>query len=342
MNPMRQASFSSHPRSFAGSVFGALVAATIAISSAGAAPTAPPTDAAPAVVEAQTRFRRALELYEEGNLDAARAELRRAYETSPSYKVLYNLAQVEFELHDYPAALASFEQYLMLGGDKVPEARKAQVQTDIEKLRARVATVRITVNVAGAQVLIDDVASGNAPLAGPIVVSAGRRKVVVTSSGYRAETRLVDLGGGDQARLDFTLQEAMTPQTRTLTRQVGPELAAVTTESRARHRKPVPWAAWGLTGVLAAGAAATGIASLVNSKQLQRERDRFGVQRTELDRLQRQVNGFALASDICTGAAIVGAGVSLFLTVSRGDEDRPERTLRVVPGPGSLQIAGSF
>ena len=47
---------------------------------------------ASAIAEAQARFRRALELHDEGNLDGSRMELRRAYEIAPNYKVLFNLA----------------------------------------------------------------------------------------------------------------------------------------------------------------------------------------------------------------------------------------------------------
>jgi hypothetical protein len=306
-----------------------------------AAPTGTAPEGSTAVAEAQTRFRRALELYEEGNLDGARAELHRAYETSPNYKVLYNLAQVEFELHDYPAALASFEQYLTQGGDKIPEARRAQVQKDVEKLRARVASVKVVVNVPGAQVLVDDVVSGSAPLAAPLVVSAGRRKIVVSAAGYRTETRMVDLGGGDQASVDFALQELPASAPRPLTRQSEP-VPNAPSDNRSRTRKAVPWVAWGMTGLVAVGAGATGVAALLNSRQLQNARDRLGVTRPELDHLQRQVNGFALASDICTGLAVVGASVSLYMTLARGYEDGPERAVRLVPGPGSLEIVGTF
>jgi hypothetical protein len=317
------------------------ILATLAVRPAGAAPTGPSAEGTPAVAEAQTRFRRALELYEEGNLDGARAELRRAYETSPNYKVLYNLAQVEFELHDYPAALTSFEQYLSQGGDKIPEARRAQVQKDLEKLRARVAQVKVTVSVAGAQVLVDDVAAGTAPLVAPVMVSAGRRKIVVSLTGYRTETRMVDLGGGDQMSVDFVLQEVPAPAPRTLTRQSEPS-PATAVETKPRNRKAVPWVAWGVSGLVAAGAAATGVAALANSRQLQSSRDQLGASRSQLDHLQHQVSGFALASDICTGVAVVGASLSLYLTLSRGYEDGPERSVRLVPGPGWLEMVGAF
>jgi hypothetical protein len=54
-----------------------------ATSAAPPSPPGPPTAAQ--VADAQARFRRALELHDEGNLDAARTELRRAYEIAPNY-----------------------------------------------------------------------------------------------------------------------------------------------------------------------------------------------------------------------------------------------------------------
>ena len=105
---------------------GAVAAALLAIATAGTAEAAKPkkgdADAAAQVPpEAQQRFLRALELYDEGNLDAARTELARAYDIAPHFKLLYNMGQIAFELHDYPAALAAFEKYLSEGGRRSPK-----------------------------------------------------------------------------------------------------------------------------------------------------------------------------------------------------------------------------
>src|SRR5690349_10373833 len=50
---------------------------------------------------ARVHFARGVEHYDEGNFDAALAEIERAYQLEPSnYKLLYNLAQVQMERHD--------------------------------------------------------------------------------------------------------------------------------------------------------------------------------------------------------------------------------------------------
>ncbi len=269
------------------------------------APAAPTTSAptSPTVAEAQTRFRRALELYQEGNLDAARTELRRAYEVAPSYKVLYNLGQIEFELQNYPAALSAFSKYLSDGGDQLPEARKAQIEKDIEKLRVRVATIEVVVNVEGAQVVIDDVAMGTSPLAAPIVVSAGRRKISASRAGYAVETRMIDLGGGDHSTVQFALQEVTPARPAMISPPPVPHTDTSLLVAPTPTRRSVPWAGWSVTALFAASAGVTGALSLDASQKLRQERALLGADRAELDRRQRQVNGWALASDLSMGAA---------------------------------------
>jgi len=69
-------------------------------------PVAQPT--AGNVEEATQRFKRGLELYEEQDFPNALIEFRRAYELQPSYKILYNLGQVCFQLTEYACALRNF------------------------------------------------------------------------------------------------------------------------------------------------------------------------------------------------------------------------------------------
>lgn len=328
-----------------------VVAALLIASPAGARPhkapppsapvSAPPAVAtSPAVTEAQTRFRRALELYQEGNLDAARTEFRRAYEIAPSFKVLYNLGQIEFELQNYPAALSAFTRYLTEGGEQIPEARKTQVEKDIEKLHARVATIDLKVNVEGAQIAVDDVALGTAPLTTPLLVSAGRRKISVSHPGYVSETRNLDLGGGDRSAVEISLQE-VAPASAALTMPV-PMAHAETTPSPSRQQRSIPWAGWSVTTLLAASAGVTGGLALSTSQKLRQDRGQLGADRGELDHRQRQVNALALASDLCTGAAVIVGGISLYLTVAGGRRGDDRESVRLVPGPGSVSVTGAF
>jgi hypothetical protein len=311
------------------------------------APEAPPQ--AVDLTEAQQRFQRALELYEEGNLDGARAELQRAYDLAPNYKLHYNLGQVAFELRDYPAALASFERYLAEGGSKVPEARRSQVEKDIEKLRTRIASVDIAANVPNAEVSIDDIAIGATPLGKPIVVGAGRHKIAVSKNGYVADTRWVDLAGGDTTRIAVSLAEIASPS------PVGPpptgsrppaadDQFGLATAAEAPAPAPAAWIGWTVAGSLALGAAVMGGLAYSASRDLRDARDRMGVSRAELDRQQSKVRGFALASDICAGASVVAVGVSLWATFSRRPvRNREERAaVRLVPGIETIRLEGAF
>src|SRR6185503_10103767 len=101
----------------------------------------------------------------------------------PSYKLLYDIAQICFQMTDYPCALRTFTRYLEQGKGDVPAQRRDEVQADIEKLKARVALLRITTSKPGAEIFVDDVSVGKAPLAEPVMVSAGRRKVEARLAG---------------------------------------------------------------------------------------------------------------------------------------------------------------
>jgi hypothetical protein len=309
--------------------------------------------------EAQQRFQRALDLYDEGNMDAARAELQRAYDIAPHYRLLYNLGQVAFELHDYPAALTAFEKYLAEGGTKIPEARRVQVESDIEKLKGRVARLALRVDAAHADVFVDDVAAGSTPLANPLVLGVGRRKIVVAKDGYATVTRWIEMAGGDSSELTVVLDPT---SERVAASSASAPSTAVAVEgqfglsgSSDAPRGPGPlWGGWAVAGSLAAVAVVTGSLAYVASRDLREQRSRLGVTREELDGKAVQVRNLSLATDIVGGASLVTAAVTLFATFSRktpdgaraaGDrnEHRGQKpTFRVVPSLGLVQLSGTF
>jgi len=341
-------------------------ASTQALTSAApAAPARPPSAAQ--VADAKERFRRALELHDEGNLDAARTELRRAYEIAPNYKVLFNLGQVEFELLDYPAALTTFEKYLSEGGEHIPKDRRAQVESDIEKLRGRVGSIEIAVSVPGSLVAVDDVTVGTTPLLRPIVVSAGRRRITVSHSGYTSESRLVDVAGADHGTMSFELVDAS---------RAAPVVVPVAAETTApapapaetppppapetTNRRSVPWVGWVATALFATGAGITGGLALQRSQLLASERARYGADSSELERIEKEATNFAVASDIFAGAAVFSGVISLYLTLSPSGEHKEQgrsfhvtpafgatskeqaRSIRVTPTLRSVSVEGSF
>jgi hypothetical protein len=276
-----------------------------------------PADAsqsAPAkLAEAQRRYARAIELFDEGNFEVALLEFRRAYELAPNYRILYNLGQVSVQLSNYNAALTYFEQYLATGQDKLPAERVAEVTKEIDRLRGRVANVQIKVSgVDDATVSIDDEVIGKVRPS-PIRVNAGRRRVTVTAEGRAPMTQLVEVVGGDNREVPF----------------VFPLLASAKSSGDApppRAARSVPWVGWGITGVLTAGAVVTGILATSKTSSFDTMQGQFGANAGELDSLRTQARTFAITTDILAAGAIVAGAISLYFTIKTPAELRKGQT----------------
>src|SRR5882724_8259113 len=155
--------------------------------------------------EARTRFQRGVDLYKEGSYDAALAEFTKAYELAPNYRVLFNLAQVQSERHDYVAAVRFFEKYLSQGGADIPAERRDQVAKELSALRGRVTQLTVGVDVEGAELLVDGVSVGKLPMTEPALVSAGVRQIQVRKTGYESAARTETIAGGEAVHFDFKL-----------------------------------------------------------------------------------------------------------------------------------------
>ncbi|MBZ4421685.1 PEGA domain-containing protein [Myxococcus sp. RHSTA-1-4] len=305
------------------------------------------TQPQPQLEEAQRRYERGREFYEEGDFRAALVEFQRAHELAPSYRLLYNIAQVQYQLLDYAGALRSFQQYLRDGQADIPPQRRDEVQREVERLRSRVATLDIVTQPVGAEVSVDDQPVGRTPLSEPVVVSAGRRKVTAELPGEPPVTRMVDVAGMDsvQVRLEFAPPPA--PKTAAVQEPltVAPVAGTPGVTARAEPRG-VPWKMWAATGALAVGAGVTAVLASSAASDLKTQRDTFGVTRAQLDDASSKTKTLALTSDILTGATLVAAGISAFMTFSGGSSsDTPapsSPSVRVGVGPGSVGLAGAF
>lgn len=312
--------------------------------------------------EAASRFKKGIELFKEADYQAALVEFRRAYELVPSWQVLYNIGQVQYQLQDYAGALATLERYLSEGGKQVPAARRTEVERDIQTLKGRIAFVEITVNVPDAEIAVDDEPVATAPLSKPLTVSAGRRRVSVSREGYAPQSKVVEVASGDTAKLDFKLIErgAGAPASpapgpgagRDGKDQATPEEAGPRSASEAGGSgSGVPWIGWGVTGGLAAGAVVFGALALGASSELGDLKETRGVSPEDLDAASSKATTFAVVTDVLAGAAIVAGGISLYLTLRSPPSDgeggergaqAKTRPLRLGIGPGRIQVSGSF
>jgi hypothetical protein len=323
------------------------------------------TVTAAAQQEAASRFKKGLELFKDGDYQAALIELRRANELAPNYNVLYNIGQVYFQLQDYPNALHSLERYLQEGGKSIDAKRRAEVEKDVEKLRARVANLEIVVNVPDAEVTIDDVSAGKSPLQKPVLVGAGRHRVAVSKPGFGSFTKTVEIASAELQKVPVDLVETkaaagpITPDpNKTTTPAPIPQVPPVVTPPPEQPPPPparsVPVAGWVVTGGLAAGAVVTGVLALGASSDLKTQRTSGTATQDDLAGAKSKTQTLALVTDILTGCAVVAGGITLYFTIAGGSSSdaKPAATppagafykpiVKVGVTPGGVSVLGTF
>lgn len=303
----------------------------------------PPSKAA--VEEAKKRLQRGRELYDESDFRAALAEFRRAYELAPTYKLLFDIGQICYQLQDYPCALQSFTKFMEEGRGQISAQQREDVQKELDRLQSRVATLRITTNVPDAEVTVDDVSVGKSPLSAPVVVSAGKRKITVTLPGRPPASRVVEVAGTDSLDVRLEIAGAGEAQVSAGGDRGGSDEKRVEPSRGEGGRGALPIVMWSATGALAVATGITGVLALGASGDLSSKLDTFGATRAEVDDARSKTRTLALVTDVLLGVTVVAAGASLYFTLSGGPEPSQAAgapSLRVGVGPSSLTFAGTF
>lgn len=304
-----------------------------------------PTDAA-ITKEASDRYMRGLELYGQGEYLLALIEFERAYELIPNFRVLYNIGQVRIQLSRYSKAREALETYLAQGSGQIGPERRQQVQADLQMLAERTARLSVVTTEPGAEILMDGVVVGTAPLSEPLLVDAGEHSVEVRKHGFNTWTRRITLAGRDERSLPVTL--VATPEAK-------PSPKLVVERRTERHivtgspGRSLMWIGWAATGTLALGAGVVGYFGINKANDLESMRTDYGVARAQLDQTKSKARTLFLISDITGALAVLTGGISLYLTLSTSDSapapmDRATRPGMVSLGlvPDGVHVSGRF
>ncbi len=190
------------------------VAAFVVISSltrlADAQPTSPAPSPPPPLGEsltgdARTSYDIARILYRDGDYAGALSKFRRAYESSHDARLLWNMAACEKNLRRYRRVLELVDRYLAEGGDALTADDREQAKRFQAAVKTLVAEVRIEVNEAGADVLVDDDSVGVSPVTEPVVVDMGQHRFRAKKSGFveGVVTREVEGGGAVTIKIEL-------------------------------------------------------------------------------------------------------------------------------------------
>jgi hypothetical protein len=284
---------------------------------------------------AQDAHRRALDLFDRGQYAEALTEFKRAYNLAPSFRIQYNVGLSQVALGDPAAAVEAFGIYLKEGGDRIPEPRRKQVEAEVARLSKQLASLTLDVDERGSDVTLDGAPLAQGPLSRQLRLNQGKHTVSVRSADGTLKTQTVQLAGGQEQRLHFEARsesaEAPRPTVPASSAPAQPE---------ARPARTLTYVAWGVTGVLGASAAITGVLALNAHADEHDAQLRQGVSPGELSAARDKVGNLALATDVLLVGTAVAAGVSLYLTLKPSGQR--EATTALVLGPGSLRLRGSF
>jgi PEGA domain len=289
--------------------------------------------------EARRHYERGLALYEDAAYDAALGELIRAYELRPAPILLYNIALVHRALNDHAAALQAFRQYVAVSGKSLADPRRAEVDAQIAELAQRVAEVTVRVDVAGAQILIDNRLVGASPLHEPLLVNAGMRQLSVQHPDYTPQNRQLRLAGNDHVEQVFELRTSPSPA------QAGTSPDARSDEPDARRRRVRGLViSWGITGALAGAALGCGISALLHDRALADERESLAPDTDTLQADADTTRRLALATDVLMVATLGAGAVSLWWTLRRprARPDQHTAALGLGVGPTSVLVRATY
>lgn len=334
-----------------------LVVAAVVFSHLPARADAPPAPAQ--VEEARRLFKVGVALLEDpegAKYDEARVQFQKAYDLSGNWKVLANLGVCQLKLERDGEAIASYEKYLAEGGANVDAEEKAQIERDLGVLKAQVVTVHLTLPGTGASITDERLDSRGNKMINEYQAPTEALTLGLHPGEHTLTARLQSGSSKWDARLtpssevSHTFEIVAAPAPTSAATVAGPATTSPGADQgagAAEGERPIPTTVWigaGVTGALTIGAVVTGIMALGKRADFTSINDGS---HSEADKQSAHdsAQSMGLVSTILSAGAVVGAGVTTYLFLSRPTEPREQQARTVVapwigPGGGGLAVGG--
>jgi hypothetical protein len=158
---------------------------------------------------AKTDYETAKVLASDGDFGGALIKFQSAYETSNDVRLLWNVAFCHKNLRHYAKVISTLQHYLADAQGLLTEKDRVDAQELIQTIEPF--TTRLTVRISedGSAVVIDGDDVGMSPLAAPVVVDIGERKIRVMKSGFVPYEKTMPFGGSAEATVDVKLEKEL-------------------------------------------------------------------------------------------------------------------------------------
>lgn len=228
-----------------------------------------------------------------------------------------------------------------VGDAAVQKRAQAEASAELDVLLPRLP--RLTIQVAGAPtdevaLSVDEIGVAAALIGESRPVDPGKHHVVARR-GQQSVDAQVELAEGESKEVELRFEEVATP--------ARVDVGAVPPARPAEGSRPVPASVFvglAFTGAFAIGAGVTGALALGKAGEYDDANNgREGARAQDLSDQTKTLN---LVTDALIGAAVVSAGITTYLFVSRPTASDAGAHLRVEPRVGAsgagLQLAGAF
>jgi hypothetical protein len=152
-------------------------------------------------------------LFQDGDYAGALVKFESASNTSGDPRLLWNMAACHKALRHYAQVLVLLRRYETEAEKLLTQEDRDDVQRLVNAITPLVSQATINSVPEGATILIDGTERGVTPLASPLWLDIGTRKVVVRKEGYEDFQQTVSVTGGGQVTIDAKLKEKATTGT---------------------------------------------------------------------------------------------------------------------------------
>ncbi len=261
-----------------------------------------------------------------GDCAGAVAKLERAAKLHPAPTILGRLGECHVLLGHVVVGSEILQRLLReeLATDASPAFVKAKERARkvLDEALPKIARIKVHVSAPPGvkpTVTVDGQPFSDAALDVPRPVDPGKHELVASAAGQHQATATITVGPGESTDATLTLTPDGSKPPPAPLAPTPARVDVVTPVAPAGSDRPawqigLPWAT---TGALAVGAGVLGTVALSASRDLDRQLKTFPITQPELTATEHRAASFAAAADIATGAAVVMAGVSIYLTVTR-------------------------
>jgi len=146
-----------------------------------------------------------------GNYSACYEHALGAWKLHQRPAVAALLGDCAFDVKRYAAAAEHLTYYLDHRPPNAPGKLVGYARDRLAQATEKVATVRLTVSPAGAEIRLDDRRLGEAPLTGPVFVAPGPATLSIRAEGHQTTTRTITVEAAGELQLDIALQPSAAP-----------------------------------------------------------------------------------------------------------------------------------